>query len=71
MSDRGDYYSEHVVTGRKAYVCNFCRRALPVGARHVTISASQMGRRWNKRVHLECHNAVVERAPLAVVEAGQ
>ena len=70
MSDRGDYYSEHVVMGRKAYVCGWCRREIARGEQHVTISASSAGTRWTKRAHLVCHEAAVERAPLEVVEAG-
>jgi hypothetical protein len=71
MNSASEYFSEHAVTGRKAYVCDSCRRPIALGERHMTIAGGIAGRRWNRREHLACYNAKQERAPWAAVDGDQ
>lgn len=49
-----DFYSEHVVKGRRDYACTACREPIAKAAEHVHVSARSTGRYWQARYHCEC-----------------
>lgn len=49
------FYSEHVIKGRKPYVCTFCRAPIAKGEQHVSVSIGGDGGYHSHRAHLACH----------------
>ncbi len=68
---REDFYSEHTVRGRKAYVCQFCRQAIEKGAAHVSVSSRSAGDYHTHRAHLACHESATGQAAPAPRSQGQ
>jgi hypothetical protein len=52
-----DFYSEHVVKGRRPYYCAHCRQTILMGEQHVSVSSCSCGKFASHRSHIECHEA--------------
>lgn len=63
-----DFYSEHVVKGRRPYHCVHCRQSILMGERHVSVSSCSCGEFASHRAHIACHEVAtgrpVEQPPL-------
>lgn len=61
MSQVRDFYSEHVVRGRRPHYCAHCRATILMGERHVQVSSCSCGSFSSHRAHVACHETATGR----------